>query len=94
MTKSITASELVKLMNNVWSSTKDIQRIGHVGANRAYEIRNEIRNQMMDDGQFVPRYMVATEYVIKYFNIDEKKIRKNALLEAGGVCNEWTTNNK
>lgn len=84
MNKSITVSELVELMDNVWSTTKDIQRIGSVGINKAYEIRDIIRNQMIDDGKFVPRYKVATEYVIKYFNIDEKKIRKIAL---GGVGN-------
>ena len=84
MNKSITVSELVALMDNVWSTTKDIQRIGSVGINKAYEIRDIIRNQMIDDGRFVPRYKVATEYVIKYFNIDEKKIRKIAL---GGVGN-------
>ena len=84
MNKSITVSELVELMDNVWSTTKDIQRIGSVGINKAYEIRDIIRNQTIDDGKFVPRYKVATEYVIKYFNIDEKKIRKIAL---GGVGN-------
>ena len=84
MNKSITVSELVELMDNVWSTTKDIQRIGSVGINKAYEIRDIIRNQMIDDGRFVSRYKVATEYVIKYFNIDEKKIRKIAL---GGVGN-------
>ncbi len=88
MTNSITASELLKLINNVWSSTKDIQKIGCVGVNQAYQIRNIIRSQMIDDGKFVPRYMVATEYVLKYFNINEKKIRKNAILEAGGIVNE------
>jgi hypothetical protein len=84
MNKSITVSELVELMNNVWSTTKDIQKIGSVGINKAYEIRDIIRNQMIDDGKFVPRYKVATEYVIKYFNIDEKKVRKIAM---GGVSN-------
>lgn len=88
MTNSITATELLKLMNNVWSSTKDIQRIGCVGINQAYKIRNIIREQMIDDGKFVPRYMVATEYVLRYFNIDEKQVRKNAMLESEGITNE------
>ena len=88
MTNSITATELLKLMNNVLSSTKDIQRIGCVGINQAYKIRNIIREQMIDDGKFVPRYMVATEYVLRYFNIDEKQVRKNAMLESEGITNE------
>ncbi len=87
MTKSLTAKELVGFMDKIWSSTKDIQKIGCVGVNRAYEIRNEIRNQMIDAGMVFPRYLVSTELVIKYFNIDEKRIRKIALEETGGVVN-------
>lgn len=85
MNKSITVSELVELMDNVWSTTRDIQRIGSVGINRAYAIRDEIRQQMKEAGAFVPRYKVSTEYVIKYFKLDEKKIRRQAM---GGIINE------
>ena len=86
MNKSITFSELAELMDNVWSTTKDIQRIGSVGINKAYEIRNIIRNQMIDDGQFVPRYKVSTEYVLRYFNIDDKKVKRLARVEIGDVA--------
>ncbi len=88
MTKSITTVELVRLMDNMWSTVKDIQRIGCVGKNNAYKIRDKIRRQMMADGQYVPRYVVSTQYVIEYFNIDEKKIRKNLYMEKGIVTDE------
>ncbi len=75
-------------MDNVWSTVNDIQKIGCVGKNRAYKIRDEIRNQMIDDGQFVPRYVVSTQYVIDYFKINEKKVRKNLTLEKGNIADE------
>ena len=88
MTKSITAVELVKYMDNLWSTTSDIQRIGSIGKNRAYKIMQEIRNQMIDDGMIFPDNMVSTEYVIKYFNINEKRIRHNAMVQMGGKIDE------
>ncbi len=83
--QSLSASEVVDIINKLWASTNDIQKIGCIGYNKALKIKNEIRNQMVDDGMVFPRYLVSMEYVIKYFNIDEKKLRK--LADQGGVAN-------
>lgn len=83
MTKSLKADETVEIINKMWATTEDIKRLGCVGKNKALKIKNEIRNQMIDDNLIFPRYMVSMEYVIKYFNIDEKKLRRLA----GGVVN-------
>lgn len=85
MTKSMNANQVLETINKLWASTADIQKIGCVGYNKALKIKNEIRNQMVDDGWVFPRYLVSMEYVIKYFNIDEKKLRKMA--DQGGVTN-------
>lgn len=82
--RSLTAEELVVIMNKLWASTKDIQDIGCIGEGKALKIKREIRNKMVDEGMTFPRYLVSMEYVIDYFKIDEKKIRKMAI---GGVAN-------
>lgn len=85
MNKSLNATQVLETINKLWASTADIQKIGCVGYNKALKIKNEIRNQMVDDGWVFPRYLVSMEYVIKYFNIDEKRLRK--LANQGGVTN-------
>lgn len=85
MNKSMNASQVLETINKLWASTADIQKIGCVGYNKALKIKNEIRNQMVDDGWVFPRYLVSMEYVVRYFKIDEKKLRKMA--DKGGVTN-------
>lgn len=83
--QSLSATDIVEILNKLWASTTDIQKIGCVGYNKALKIKKEIRNQMVDDGMVFPRYMVSMDYVIKYFNLNEKKLRKMA--DQGGVTN-------
>ena len=85
MNKNMNAIQVLETINKLWASTADIQKIGCVGYNRALKIKNEISNQMVDDGWVFPRYLVSMEYVIKYFNIDEKRLKK--LADQGGVTN-------
>lgn len=85
MNKNMNATQVLETINKLWASTADIQKIGCVGYNRALKIKNEIRNQMVDDGWVFPRYLVSMEYVLKYFNIDEKRLKK--LADQGGVTN-------
>lgn len=85
MINSLNAEELLEILSKLWASTDDIKKIGCVGKNKALKMKNEIRNQMVDDNMVFPRYMVSMEYVKKYFKINEKKLR---LQVAGGVVNE------
>ena len=85
MIKSLRADEVLELMTHIWANTKDIQKIGCVGYNKALSIKKEIRYQMIDDGWTFPRNYVAMEYVMRYFNQDEKKLRKMSM--QGGVTN-------
>ena len=84
MSKNISTNEMRELMNQIWASTEDIKRIGCIGKNKALEIKKEIREQMKEDKMVFPRNLVAMQYVIKYFHIDEKKIAK-ADTEIGGL---------
>ena len=83
MSEPIKANELLEITSRLWASTKDIQKIGCVGQARALKIMNDIKNQMSDDNMISPRYLVSMDYVLKYFKIDEQKIKK--MLIMGGA---------
>lgn len=85
MNNSISTKELIIIFDKLWATVHDIQIIGCVGRNQAYQIRNEIRKEMLKDGKIFTRFLVLTEYVIRYFGIDEQKIREKAML--GGIKN-------
>lgn len=80
MSKEITIDDLLKLEKKLWATTLDIQRIGCVGYNKALKIKNEIRNQLIDEGWTLPRNAVPMEYVIKQFPSMMKRLEAN-----GGV---------
>lgn len=83
MARNLKAEELIPIFSQIWASTEDIKKIGCVGKNKALKIKNEIRNQMIDDNMIFPRYLVSMEYVLNYFKIDENKIRSMV----GGAVN-------
>ncbi len=83
--RSLTASETLEILNKLWASTSDIQKLGCIGYNKALKVKEKIREQMIDDGMVFPRYKVSMEYVAKYFNLEVKKLRK--LADQGGVTN-------
>jgi len=85
MTKSLSAKEMTEIMDKMWASTEDIKRLGCIGKNKALEIKKEIKQMMRDDNLVYPRNLVSMEYVIKYFKIDEKQVRRRIAI--GGIVN-------
>jgi len=74
VSRNISTKEMSELMNKIWASTDDIKKIGCIGKNKALEIKREIQEQMREDKMVYPRNLVAMNYVIRYFHIDERKI--------------------
>lgn len=83
MSKNISTTEMKELMNKIWASTEDIKKIGCIGKNKALEVKKEIREQMREDMMVFPRNLVGMNYVLKYFHIDERILKKND--EIGGL---------
>ena len=84
MARNLNAEELIPIFSKVWASTEDIKKVGCIGKNKALKIKNEIRNQMIDDNMVFPRYLVSMDYVLNYFKIDREKI---LMMVTGGVTN-------
>jgi len=84
--KSLTAKEILKIIEKMWASTDDIKKLGCVGNNKALKIKNEIKTRMQEEGYAIPRNLVDMKLVTEYFNIDEQRVK--FLASKGGVCNE------
>ena len=81
MCKSLRAIEIIKIADQQWASTKDIQLLGVIGVNKALQIKNEKRKKQLARGDNLPtKKYVSMQEVIKYFNI-EVEFLKNIILE-------------
>ena len=80
--KYYSASEQLNAMANQWADNKAICTIGGIGLNKAIKIRQEIEEQIKNEGYKLPKQaIVPMQYVIDYFNIDINYLKKLASLE-------------
>lgn len=81
--KKYTASEQLNAMANQWADNKAICVIGGIGINKAIKIRQEIEQQIKNDGYNLPKQaLVPMKYVIDYFQIDINYLKKLSKLES------------
>lgn len=82
--KKYTASEQLNAMANQWADNTAICIIGGIGINKAIKVRQEIENQIEEEGYRLPRQaIVPMKYVINYFRIDINYLKRLAKLERG-----------
>ena len=68
--EKLTAEQVLDVASSQWATAKDIMKIGSVGRNKAYAIRNEIILSCYNDNKLRNRGLVPMSEVLKYFNID------------------------
>ncbi len=76
--KSATAKDILEILNKQWLSAKDIKIVASVGLNRAYQIRDEIQQELEEKNFFHPAYMVPSEFVVKKLGLNLKYLRQMA----------------
>lgn len=81
--EKLNADELLDLASSQWASAKDIMKIGSVGRNKAYAIRQQIAISYYNDDKVRNRGLVPMAEVLKYFDIDLKYLKEIT----GGVKN-------
>lgn len=75
--------ELFKIISNQWADSKDICVLSCCKETKASEIKKEIATQIAKEGKAIPNSrVIPMSRLIKYLGIDEKRIVKNAKLEA------------
>lgn len=75
--------ELFKIISKQWATTKDICALACCKETKASEIKKEIAFQIKSEGKAIPNSrVIPMSRLIKYLGIDEKRIVKNAKLEA------------
>jgi len=81
--EKLNADELLDLASSQWASAKDIMKIGSVGRNKAYVIRQQIAISYYNDDKVRNRGLVPMSEVLKYFGIDLNYLKEIT----GGVKN-------
>ena len=77
--QSISADQILDILNKQWLTTKDIQLIGSVGSIKALKIKNAIIEDLeKNKNQYIPNRLVPSEEVINYFNININYLKKIA----------------
>lgn len=81
--EKLNADELLDLASSQWASAKDIMKIGSVGRNKAYAIRQQIAISYYNNDKVRNRGLVPMSEVLKYFGIDLNYLKE----VTGGVKN-------
>jgi len=72
----LTTTELLRILDNQWASTKDIMAIGCIGNNQALQLKRQIKFKAEQEGYFVPKNLVPMEQVVNYFKINISYLKK------------------
>ena len=82
--EKLSAEEMLELMSSQWASTKDIMKIGSVGRNKAYAIKNEIAiSYYNENNRLRNRGLVPMKEVLKYFGIDIEYLKDCVVIKNG-----------
>lgn len=75
--------EMFKIISQQWATTKDICVLACCKETKASAIKKEIATQILHEGKAIPNSrVIPMSRLIKYLSIDEKRIVRNAKLEA------------
>lgn len=75
--------ELFKIISQQWATTKDICVLACCKETKASAIKKEIATQILNEGKAIPNSrVIPMSRLIKYLGIDEKRVVRNAKLEA------------
>ncbi len=72
---SLTAEEMLEIMNKQWASTKDIQALASVGEQKALKIKNEI-NEILEQDGYIAIGKVPMEKLVEYLKININYLKK------------------
>ncbi len=77
LTKRPNATEILDILNGIWVDKRGIMAIAYCGYSIASKHFNNIRELVKNEtGKETPYGLVPTEYVIKYFDINIKYLKK------------------
>lgn len=75
--------ELFKIISKPWADSKDICILACCKETKASKIKKEIATQILHEGKAIPNSrVIPMSRLVKYLGIDEKRIVRNAKLEA------------
>lgn len=81
--------EMISILSKQWADIQDIKKIARCGRDKASNIRDNIRNNIIQNGMHLPdtkTKFVPMKYVIDYFSLDIDYISKLAEKEKMLIC--------
>ena len=75
------AAETLSIISQQWCNLKDLMRLAQVGRNTALKIKQKIRNDLINDGYYIPNNVVPMCEVVKYLDINVDYLIKQAQLK-------------
>ena len=88
--------ELYNVINHAWASLKEIQLIAQCGRKAAENIRDNIKNDIIDSGKKLPEgktIVVPMKNLLEYLNLDLEYITQMAINEQKfNLANNRTNN--
>ena len=70
------AKETLKILSKQWCSVNDLMKIMCIGRNKALALRNQLKNQLINEGYIVPSYNLPMQAVVDILKIDIDYLRK------------------
>ncbi len=70
------AKETLKLLSKQWCSVNDLMKIMCIGRNKALALRNQLKNQLINEGYIVPSYNLPMQAVVDILKIDIDYLKK------------------
>lgn len=82
MASQLPADKLIEVLSCQWAGNQEIMKIIGCGSNTAIKVRKEIEQSIKEvyPNVRLPSKKVPMEELIKYFNIDLKRLEKMAIL--------------
>ena len=83
--------ELFKTISKPWASVNEIKLIANCGRDSAIKIRNDIQENIISQGKFLPSaktIVVPMKYVIDYLGLDLSFIKDMAIYESNIINND------
>lgn len=79
MTKRLTSSEMLEIMDYQWATVDDIMKLGSMGKTKAFQVKRNIEKKYKELGKVMPNNsVVEMAEVVDYLKIDIAYLQKMA----------------
>ena len=72
----MSAEETMKIITKQWCNLTDLMKLLGCGRNKALDIKKQIKNQLINEGYFIPGNDLPMQAVVDVLKIDIDRLEK------------------